>query len=470
MAGLTEREREIREERKQLWEANVPLVEKVGQGERLTVEERTAYHERDEKITKLGEDLTDVLAMRNSESASRENTEGDADTRGAAGGDAEQRDDVEWGAFRRWFAGGEQALTNEERGLLTPHVKGVPTRELRTGPGGDSAPMQSSPLSVSVTGGSQGGYLVPPGFWKRLQVALKAYGGVYSHFEQVDTAGGEPMDWATTDPTGIVAYQLAENSVVTPQDVTFGMGQLNAWTFVAGPFLASIQIVNDSTFDLDKFLRERIAMAIGRSQAANAWSGSGSGSPLGLSAALAAKGTGSTGTGGIFAESAARAVNTFGGSQANEGVAGAMNFETVFQLISFVDPAYRQLGDCTWVMNDSTLQNERTVTDLYGRPLIQQSVNMGGNDLGENLGGYPVTIDNNAPVITSNATPTAANASGPVFGRFESAMVARNVRQTGVMVLRERYADYLAIGWLGFMRYDIRSNDMRAVAQVSYHN
>jgi hypothetical protein len=60
---------------------------------------------------------------------------------------------------------------------------------------------------------------------------------------------------------------------------------------------------------------------------------------------------------------------------------------------------------------------------------------------------------------------SASTLGGPVFGSFEHAMVARNVRQAGLMVLRERYADYLAVAWMGYCRFDIRSNDMRALTQ-----
>lgn len=479
MAGLTERERELRTQRKELWEANVPLVEKVGRGEKLTVEERTAYDERDKQITELGRDLELVLSMRDSKNAANEGAGGEPDTRGAAGGDAGK--DVEkrqWAAFQRYCVEGHAALSTEERSLLVPQLKGVPQAELgigpetRVGPGNDAAPMQISPYAITPSGGGAGGYLVPPGFWHRLQIALKAYGGVYRLFEQMDTDTGQPLDWATHDPTSVVAQQLNENTQVTPQDLTFGFGQLNAWTFVAGPFLASIQLANDSAFDLDTFLRDRIAMAIGRAQAANAWSGSGSNAPLGLTTALIAKGAASVGTGGVLLESGTQNLYNFahGGTATTEVIAGAMSFQTVFQLITMVDPAYRALGDCNWVMNDTTLQNMRTVTDAFNRPLIQTTVNVGGTELGDRLGGYPVVIDNNAPSINAGlATPTVANLSGPVFGRFSSAMVARNVRQTGVMRLTERYADFLAIAWMGYMRFDIRSNDMRAVATVSYH-
>jgi hypothetical protein len=34
------------------------------------------------------------------------------------------------------------------------------------------------------------------------------------------------------------------------------------------------------------------------------------------------------------------------------------------------------------------------------------------------------------------------------------------------MRLTERYADYLAVGYLGFARVDMRSNDLRAAVTV----
>lgn len=483
--GLTERERELRTEIKSLWEANVPLVEKVGKGESLTAEERKAYHDRDAEILAKRESLKDVIAMRDAKSAAdADETREEPETRGARGDGSKELEQRQWDAFNRWFIGGEAALDREQRSLLTPQVEGRPLNEFesRVGPAGDAAPMQNAPLAVSITGGSAGGYLVPPGFWHNLQIALKAYGGVYSHFRQVSTDTGAPMSWPTTDPTTLVAQLLTENTQVVPQDVSFGLGQLLAYTYVAGPFLASIQLINDSAFSVDGFVRNRIAEAIGRAQAAVAWSGTGSGQPLGLETALIAKGASSGASGGIFLESAARPVTTFGNvspALASEGVAGAMSFQTVFDLIATIDAAYRGVsnagpdvspGNPAWYMNDATLQAERKVTDQMGRPLVQESVNVGGNTLGSTLGGYPVVIDNNAPSVTANATPSAANASGPVFGSLNHAMVARNVRQVGVMRLNERYADFLAVAWLGFMRYDIRSNDMRAIAQASYHS
>jgi HK97 family phage major capsid protein len=305
---------------------------------------------------------------------------------------------------------------------------------------------------------------VPPGFWHNLQIAMKAYGGVYPLFNQLDTDSGQPMQWPTNDPTTIVAQLLTENTVVTPQDVTFGQGTMNAYTYVAGPFLASIQVMNDSAFSLDSFLRDRIGEAIGRAQAAVAWAGSGSSQPLGLTAALVAKGNGSTGTGGIFVTPAARPIYTLAnqGTASTELAKGTVAFQSYLDMITIVDPAYRAAaGDARWVMNDKDLQNARAVTDTFGHPLWVPDVTVGGNEANGRIWSYPVTVDNNAPGVSTSANTLG----GPVFGSFTHAMVARNVRQTGVMVLRERYADFLAVAWLGYMRYDIRSNDMRALTQ-----
>ena len=194
------------------------------------------------------------------------------------------------------------------------------------------------------------------------------------------------------------------------------------------------------------------------------WAGSGSSQSLGLTAALVAKGAGSTGSGGIFQTPAARSVYNLAhqGTATTELIAGMPAFQSYLDMITIVDPAYRGPGsDAQWVMNDKDLQNARSVTDTFGHPLWRPTVTVGGTGATDEIWGYPVTIDNNAP----GASTSASTLGGPVFGSLKHAMVARNVRQVGVMRLNERYADFLAVAWLGFMRYDIRSNDMRAVTQ-----
>lgn len=451
MAGLAEQERELRTKRAELWEQLKPLVEKMGLGKKLSVDERQKMDNIDADLLPLDKALRAVIAEQDTKRAERD----EPDTRGA-GGRKSERDKKEEEAFTRFLIAGEAGLREEDRAVLTRQSNGVAEYEARLGPAGDTAPMQTTP-------GGQGGYLVPQGFWHNLQVALKQYGGTYPLMNQVNTSTGNQMPWPTHNPTTILAQLLTENTQVTPQDVTFGQGMLNAWTYVAGPFLASVQIVNDSAFNVDSFVRTRIGEAVGRAQAAAAWNGTGASQPLGITAAINAVGAGSVGNGGFYSAIAAHPAFTVGSNTASTELAiGALAFDTILNLITYVDPAYRNAGNTTWVMCDKDMQNQRKVSDTFGHPLWQPNVTVGGTQAGDTLYSYPVLIDNSAPPIAANTL------SGPLFGSLQHGMVARNVTQAGVMRLNERYADFLAVAWLGFMRYDIRSNDLRALTQVKF--
>ena len=79
------------------------------------------------------------------------------------------------------------------------------------------------------------------------------------------------------------------------------------------------------------------------------------------------------------------------------------------------------------------------------------------------ISGFPVVIDQN----TSSVSTTASTAGGLLFGDFKTAMVVRQVNGAHTMRLTERYADYLQVGFLGYVRMDARSNDLRAAAYYS---
>ena len=123
-------------------------------------------------------------------------------------------------------------------------------------------------------------------------------------------------------------------------------------------------------------------------------------------------------------------------------------------MIKAVDPAYRALG-ARFYMNDAQLQGMRAIVDNYGRPFYQS---LQGAD--PELYGYGVAVDNNVPDIPASA------AGGPIFGHLQSAKVMRVVTGASVLPLDERYADYLQVGFIGYQRLDIRSNDLRAAVVV----
>ena len=438
MAGLTERERAIRTERAEVWNGMEALIEKFANGASpLTVDERADYDAREARLQELEKDLKLVTDHQERQAAEAEV----AETRGVSTDEQRSGAELEERAFANYLRGGNERLSREDRAILEQRFNPLST-------------LPAAPAAGSTLAG-EGGYLVPQGFWHNLQIAMKAYGGSAPLFRQVRTSGGEPMPWPTMDPTGIVGSLLSENTQVTEVDFSFGQGMLSAWTYTSGLHLASVQIVNDAAFDVGQFVTDRVGEAIGRAQAAAVISGSGSSQPLGLLTAIAAKGAGSVGGGGFYSPTAAKPVYTVGSSTATtELINGSPSFASILDMITYVDPAYRQ--DAAWVMGDQTMQKLRAVSDTFGHPLWQPSVQVGGTSA-DRLYGYPVTIDQNVPGLV------ASTLGGPVFGSLSHAMVLRTVDQANLLRLVERYADFLQVGFIGYVRFDSRSNDMRAV-------
>lgn len=412
-------ERQAREERASAVEALRPLHEKLARGERLSAEERTAA---DAHLGIISEREREIRTYEEARALSAAN----APSTPESGSDGEAR----------------------ERDFSTYLKRGAVSPELR---------------AAGEASGSAGGYMVPPGWWQRLQVAQKAFGGTSNDFEPIETESGQPMQWATVDPTSVVATLLTENTAVSDVDYTFGQGTLGAYMFTSGAQKVSFQLANDSAFDIDTFVRDRVAEAHGRAQAQYAISGTGSNQPLGIVTALGAKtsaGTSGgviTGTGGYVTLAAAGPIKNFAGST-TELVSNTLNPTTLLSMIAAVDPAYREMG-ATWYLNDNQLMGLRGQVDSNGRPLLNLIDGLSGGPAYELLG-YPVKVDQNIPNLA------ASSAGGPIFGHLRSAMVKRTVTQSGLMRLNERYADFLQIGFIGYQRWDMRSNDLRAAVTV----
>ena len=415
-------ERAAREERVGLAEGLKPVLEKLARGDRLSVEERTAAEGKTARIVELDAEIREYETLR-ALSDTAAGTVPEAPSADAAL-EARERD------FSAYL----------KRGLITPELRAA----------GEAA-------------GSAGGFLVPPGWWQRLQVALKAFGGTANDYEPVETESGQPMQWATVDPTTTVGTLIGENTTIADVDYVFGQGTLGAYMYTSGVQKVSFQLANDSAFDLDAFVAKRSGESLGRAMAAAAISGTGSSQPLGIVPALGAKGSAGTsggtiaGTGGFVTLAAAAPVKNFAGTS-TELIANTINPTTALSAIAAVDPAYRALG-AKWYMNDNQALGLRAQTDSNGRPLLDMQDGLTMGQIGT-LFGYPVVIDQNIPNLT------ASTAGGPIFGHLPSAMVKRTVNQSGLLRLSERYADLLQVGFIGYMRFDIRSNDLRAAVTV----
>ena len=394
------------EQRKRAWDASQELRSRAATEEGLTAEERANYDKALDEVEKLSQDIEREERSAKFESVdfSKVVDERRADAglpeRSAPEADKEKRYEE---AFSVMVRRGMSELTDEQRQLL------MENRAQATSPG------------------TAGGYTIPPGFLVRITETLKAFGGILNVAEVINTDSGNPLQWPSFDGTAQVGQILTENTQETALDLAFGTKSLGAYTYSSRIVQASLQLMQDGAFDLDGFVARQIGIRIGRAVAGHLATGTGTGQPLGLF------------------------TNATVGATVASGATTSISFDSLIDLVHSVDPAYRANG-CRFVLNDSTLKAIRKLKDNQQRPLWEPSVQAGVPDL---LYGYEYTVDQGVPVM-------AANAKSIGFGNVREAYVVRQVSGGQLLRLAERYADFLQVGYLGFLRLDATANDVAA--------
>jgi HK97 family phage major capsid protein len=309
-------------------------------------------------------------------------------------------------AFYRYARRGMNGISPEDRSLLMDHME-----EIRAG---------------ATSPGSAGGYLIPADTLAKLTDTMKAYGGILGVANVVTTSTGNPLNWPTADDTGNVGAILAENNQTAEQDVTFGQKTLGSYTYTSKLVRISLQLLQDNIFSVDSWLTGKLGQRIGRAVSAHLATGTGTGQPEGL------------------------ITNAVAGKTGAAGQVTSVITDDLYDLVHSVDPAYRTTS--RWVLSDSALKVVRKLKDSQNRPLWEPSVQAG---VPSTLLGYPITIDNGVPV-------PAASAKSIGFGDINAAYVVRQVQGGQMLRLDERYADFLQVGFLGFLRLDAKPDDPAA--------
>ncbi len=329
---------------------------------------------------------------------------------GATGG--KKRDDSPHAqAFSKYLRNGLQGLSQPEQQLMQSRMV--------SGPGG----IQNA-QTLTTTGG---GYLVPQGFSDQLEEALKFYGGILDNVEVFETETGQPLPWPTDNDTGNKGRILGINTQLTETDITFSQVTLNAYTGTSDSILVPIQLMQDSYFNLDSYLARKLGTRLGRLINNKCTVGTGTAEPTGLQVAALASG------------------NT---TQGATGTATSITYPNLVDLLHLVDPAYRQMPTAKFMFHDSTLKVIRKLVDGQSRPLWQPGISAGfGN-------GFPNTILDKPYVINNDMPTMAASSYAVLFGDLSKYKLRRVAGGVTMMRLVERYADYLQVGFLGFLRFD----------------
>ncbi len=242
----------------------------------------------------------------------------------------------------------------------------------------------------------------------------------------LDTATGNPLPYPTSNDTGIVGELVGEGVQVATADVNVGHLVLGAFKFSTKLVKVSIELLQDSAFNLDSWLAEQFGIRLGRILNTKFTVGVGTTEPMGIITAATA---GPTATGS--------ALNT-GGSETG---ATSIGSDDLVALEHSVDPLYRRGG--SWQMHDTTLKALKSLKDKYGRPIWVPGI---ANNAPDTILGYPYSLNSDMDQIATGKKTV-------LFGAF-SKYIIRRVKELAVLRLVERFADYGQVGFLGFARYD----------------
>lgn len=310
-------------------------------------------------------------------------------------------------AFSAFLRNGMEGLDADQRTLMASKLISI-----------------SNAAQTTATG-SSGGYLIPQGFSDQLEEAMKWFGGILGNVGTFDTETGNPLPWPTDNDTAQMGRLLTENTQLTQTGITFGQVTFNAYIFTTDIVLVPLTLMQDSYFDMDAYIARKMGERIGRLFNHTMTVGTGSSQPTGIQTAAVAAG------------------NT---TQGATGETTSLIYADLVNTEHLVDPAYRPASK--WMFHDSTLKVLKKLVDGENRPLWQPALTA---SFGQ--GAMPMILDH--PYVINNDMPVMAASAYPIlFGDLTKYKVRRVAGGTSIMRLVERYADYLQIGFLGFLRAD----------------
>lgn len=294
--------------------------------------------------------------------------------------------------------------------------------------------MERRGTDPQTTADARGGYTIPQGFSDELEIRMKYFGEMLNVARLFNTSTGNSIEWPTVDDTSAIGSILTETAgAAAVQDMTFGQKILDAYLYTTGIVKVSVQLAQDSAFDLESFLIDAFSERLGRIINQHATTGSGSSQPNGFVTAA-----------------------TVGKTAA--AVDGVTRSELV-DLLHSVDRAYRANG--IWMFNDSTLAAIKKLSFGTGddRPLWVPSMREGEPDT---LEGYGYSVNNDMADLGAENKPVA-------FGDF-SKYVIRLAGDPVFVRMQERYMDELKVGFISYRRMDgelIQANAIKVLQNAA---
>lgn len=278
--------------------------------------------------------------------------------------------------------------------------------------------------------GATSGFFVPVGFAGQFEAALKYYGGMLQAAKIWDTATGNPIPYPSVDDTTVIGEQVDENAPVSGADVPVSQIMYGAFKYSSKLVKVSIELLQDSAFDLESFLTEQFAIRIGRILNKKFTTGVGTTEPWGIATQATSSGQTVIGDDNASTPDPTRQV----------GYLDLVNLE------HSVDPLYRP--GSKFMMHDNTLSSLKKLKDNYGRPLWNSGL---ADRVPATINGYPYVINNDMATLAQTSPASARKTV--LFGPLDKYLI-RRVKQMSVLRLVERFAENGQVAFLAFARYD----------------
>lgn len=265
--------------------------------------------------------------------------------------------------------------------------------------------------------GTEGGYLVPDEFRNKIVERMVAFGGIAGAAETITTGTGAPMSWPTLDDTANVGEIVNEGGTFSSgADIVFGQEELSAYKYMAGggsqlPLRVSVELLQDSAFDVQGLVSRLLGTRIARIQATHLVTGTGINEPQGITTGLT-------------------------GIELADDTAG-ITYADLVAFIHSVDPEYRD--GAMWAFNDATLKLLELIEDSNGDPIwrpFNATMATGAQGDGGKVGqtgtllGYPYLVDQAFPDIDVDAN----DVNWGVFGQLREGYLIRRVKDVTLIV------------------------------------
>ncbi|QDP20676.1 phage major capsid protein [Bradyrhizobium cosmicum] len=283
--------------------------------------------------------------------------------------------------------------------------------------------------TMSTTTGSQGGYTVQTEVQKTVLEALKAFGGMRAVATVLQTSQGNQMNYPTSDGTSETGEIIGQNTTATALDPAFNFVPLNVYKFSSKIMAVPFELLQDSEVDVEGFVIRRATQRLGRITNTKFTVGAGDGSnePNGIVTAATTGVTAGNGTSQVT----------------------AIVYDSLIDMQHSVDPAYRETGECKWMMHDSSVKVIRKIKDGQSRPIFVPgwdfAIPTGGKagKIPDSLLGDPIQVNQDMAVM-------AASAKSIAYGKLNEYTI-RDVMD--VTMFRFTDSAYTKLGQVGFLAW-----------------